>query len=291
MDLLNSDTLKRLERMQIVTRRMNAGRMHGDRRSKRRGLGNDFVDYRNYVFGDDTRCLDWKIYARLDKLYLKLFQEEEDLSVYILIDCSESMNFGTPNKLSYAKQVAAAIGYVCLCNMDNVAIHAFGDGIEASWGPKRGKVNAVRSFEFLERVGPFAATDFVKSARTFAQSTKKKGIVILLSDFYDANGCEEGLRTLFGHNFEVYLIHLLSQNELEPDLTGDVCLVDCELGATTDVTLGRSLLTSYKRTLNAFTNGLHRYVSARGGCYLLCSTELSFDRLVLDILCKKGLIQ
>jgi uncharacterized protein (DUF58 family) len=291
MALLTSDMLRRLEQMQIVSRRMATGRMRGERRSKQRGYSTDFADYRNYVVGDDTRYLDWKIYARLEKLYLKLFLEEEDLRIFILIDCSKSMDFGDPNKLLYAKRVAAALSYTSLCKMDSVTIHAFGNGIESTWGPKRGKANAMNAFDFLETAGPFETTDFTEAARVFAQSTRQKGIAILISDFYDFNGYEHGLRTLFGHNFELFAIQLLSPDEIKPDLTGDVRLVDSEFDTTTDVSLGRSLLAAYEKTLNAFSHGLRNYVLARGGYYMLCSTELPFDRLVLDVLCRKGLVQ
>ena len=291
MKLLSPDMLRRLEQLQVISRRMATGRMRGERRSKKRGLSTDFADYRNYVAGDDTRYLDWNIYARLEKLFLKLFLEEEDLQVSILIDTSVSMDYGDPNKLWYAKQVTAALSYTCLCKMDSVSVHCFGDGIEASWGPKRGKQNALRLFDFLEQAGPHPKTDFTKAMRFFSQSTKNRGIVILISDFYDFQGYEEGMRMLFGRNFEVFALHLLSPTELEPDLTGDVKLVDSEYGFATDVSLGKNLLDSYKQTLNAFSGGLRNYIQSRGGYYMLSSTELPFDRLVLDVMCRKGLLQ
>lgn len=291
MKLLTPEMLRRLEQLQVVSRRMATGRMRGERRSKKRGYSTDFADYRNYVVGDDTRYLDWKIYARLEKLFLKLFLEEEDLQVFILLDGSMSMDYGDPNKLWYAKQVTAALAYTCLCKMDSVTVHCFGDGLESSWGPKRGKQNAMHLFDFLENAGPFETTDFTEAMRVFSQSTKTRGIVILISDFYDFNGYEEGLRMLFGRNFETFALHLMAPSELEPDLTGDVKLVDSEFGFTTDVSLGKHLLESYKQTLNTFSSGIRSYIQSRGGYYMLSSTALPFDRLVLDVMCRRGLLQ
>ncbi len=289
--LLDPEMMSRLEQLQIVSRKMATGRMRGERRSKQRGYSTDFADYRNYVVGDDTRYLDWKIFARLEKLYIKLFHEEEDLQVFILLDISSSMDFGEPDKLFYGKQVAAAIAYLCLCKMDSVTVHCFGDGLEQKWGPKRGKPMAMQLFSFLENVTPSDRTDFSAAMRKFAQTTRQKGIVILISDFYDFGGYEEGLRMLFGENFEVFALQVLSPEELKPSLQGDVKLVDKEFDFVTDVSLGKSLLTMYDRTLKTFCNGLRSYVLARNGYYLLASTELGYDRLVLDVLCRKGLLQ
>lgn len=289
--LLSSEMMRRLEQLQLVSRRMATGRMRGERRSKQRGYSTDFADYRNYVVGDDIRYLDWKIYARLEKLYLKLFLEEEDLQVFVLLDASGSMDYGEPNKFFYGKQVAAALSYLCLAKMDSVTVHAFGDGLLQKWGPKRGKQMSRELFSFLEGLQPGETTAFTDAMRTFAQTTRGRGVVIVISDFYDFDGYEEGLRQLLGRNLELFCLQVLSPQELNPDLKGDLKLVDKEFGYSTDVSLGRSLLKMYDETLNAFCNGLRSYTVNRGGYYLLASTELSCERLVLDVLCRKGLLQ
>ena len=289
--LLTSELLTRLEQLRIVSRRLATGRMRGERRSRQRGCSTDFADYRNYVPGDDTRYLDWKIYARLEKLCLKLFLAEEDLRVYLLIDVSPSMDHGEPNKLFYARRAAAAIGYLSLCNMDQVTVYGFAEKLVAKWGPKRGKLNGPGLLDFLQHLKPGAQTAFPECMRAFGQATRGKGVILLMTDFYDFRGYEEGLRYLFGRNFEVFILHLLAPDELKPAFTGDIRLVDKEFSYTTDISVGKSLLARYERTLNAFCHGLRNFVLARGGQYVLCGTDLPFEQLVLDVFCRKGLLQ
>lgn len=288
--LIDSDLLRRLEQLTLLSRKMSTARMKGERRGRQRGTSTDFADYRNYVHGDDLRHLDWKIYARLERLFLKLFLEEENLQVHILIDTSESMRFGEPEKQRYAQQVAAAIGYITLCKMDNLNVHTFGQGIVESFGPKRGKNNAHSYFHFLENLRPTERTSLTQSLNHFARSIRGKGLVILISDFYDMDGYESGLRLLFGRDFEVYGIHVLSPQELKPELEGDLQLVDIELGATTDVSMGKNILEVYERSLQTFCADLRQFIVSRGGTYLLSSTDLPFDKLVLDVLARRGLV-
>lgn len=289
--LIDEDTLRQLERLTLVSRKLSTGHLRGERRSRRHGQSVDFADYRNYVTGDDLRFLDWKIYARLERLFLKLFLEEEDLRVYILLDCSRSMVFGEPEKLLYAKRVAAALGYICMSRMDSLSVYPFAGRMLERFGPRRGKVNGAAYFDFLEKVEPGGETGMGRVLRDFARSIRAKGLVILLSDFLDFGGYEDGLGDLFGRGFEVVAMHLLSPEELQPDLVGDVRLVDCENGRHTDVSVGRHLLDTYQATLEAFCEGLRQHIIRRGGHYLLCSTEVPFDRLVLNVLMRRGLIQ
>ena len=289
--LITTEVLRRLERLTLVSRRLAAGHRRGERRGRRRGASNDFADYRQYVTGDDLRFLDWKIYARLERLFLKLFLEEEDLRVHVLVDTSPSMDFGTPNKLHYAKQVAAALGYVCLCRQDNLNVRAFQDGLAAGFGPKRGKVNARAYFDFLDRLEPGGRTALQPALRQFAQTAGGRGVAVVISDFFDFGGYEEGLRLLFGGNLEVLVVHVLAPDELRPDLKGDLRLMDAEFGVGTDVSIGQRLLGQYQRTLGVFCDGLKNYVVTRGGAYVLTGSDLPFDRLVLDVLCRRGLLK
>lgn len=289
--LITSDVLRRLEQLSMVSRKLGVSRLRGERKGRQRGSSNEFTDYRNYVVGDDLRHLDWKVYARLERLFIKLFLEEQDLQVSLLLDVSESMTFGTPAKLLWAKQVAAALGYVSLCQLDRLRVLTFGGGLEGSFGPKRGKVNASRYFDFLQRAPTTTQTDLTRSLRSFANSTTGRGLVIVISDFYDFNGFEEGLRILFGRNFEVVVLQVLSPEELKPTLTGDLRLVDSEYGQPTDVSVGRTLLHQYAKTLGAFTDSIRTFVTNHGGHYLLASSDLPFDRLVLDVMCRQGMLK
>lgn len=289
--LIDQEMMRRLEQLSLMTRKISVGRMKGERRSRRRGSSSDFADYRNYVPGDDLRHLDWKIYGRLERLFLKLFLEEEDLRVSILLDASESMQFGEPTKLLYAKRVAAAIGYICLCQMDSLSVKVFGDSIVSSYGPRRGKGHGAGFFDFLSRVEPVKGTCLLRSLRSFSLGMKGKGVVVVLSDFYDFGGYEEAFKQLFGRDFEVLVVHILSPQELKPDYQGDIRLVDREFGVTTDVSMGRNILEVYDRTLRAFCDGLKSHVTGRGGHYVLTSTATPFERLVLDVLRRRGFIR
>lgn len=289
--LLDKDVMRRLERLALVSRKITSGRLKGERRSRRRGSSADFADYRNYVAGDDLRFLDWKIYGRLEKLFLKLFLEEEDLRVHILLDVSRSMDHGEPQKLLYAKRVAAALGYICLSKMDSLVVRTFGDRVVQSFGPKRGKVNGARYFDFLSSVETADRTSLLQSFKAAAQGAGGRGVVVVLSDFYDFDGYEEAFRRLFAADFEVLVIHVMSPGELEPKYQGDIKLVDCEFGTTADVSMGRSVLNLYGKTVSAFCNGLKNYVVGRGGCYLLASTADPFELLVLDVLRRRGIVR
>ena len=289
--LLDNDMIRRLEQLMLVTRKTATGRLKGERRSKRRGSSSDFADFRNYVAGDDLRFLDWNIYGRLNTLFIKLFLEEEDLQVYILIDTSLSMASGGPEKLLYARRVAAALGYLTMSNMDSLTVHTFGPGITNTFGPKRGKVNGTRLFNFLQNVEPEPTTSLTHSLKQFSMQTSSRGIAIVLSDFYDFDGYSEGFRHLFGRNFEVFAIQILSPQELNPDHEGDVRLVDCEMGSTTDISMGKTLLDVYNKTLNTFCEGIRSHVQERGGHYILTSTDTPFERLILDLLRRQGVVR
>src|SRR3954471_4116923 len=189
--LLEPQFLARLEQLELVSRKIFLGRMKGERRSKRKGQSVEFADYRNYVVGDDLRFLDWNLYARLDKLFLRLFLEEEDLHFYLLIDNSLSMGFGSPTKLHYAKQVAAALGFIGLVNMDRVVIEAFNDRLTQRMPALRGRRSLWRMLDYLAKIEPAGPSDLRQALRAFSMQCSGKGIVVLLSDLMDKGGYEE----------------------------------------------------------------------------------------------------
>lgn len=289
--LIDPETMRRLEQLTLISRKLSAGRLKGERRSRRRGSSTDFADYRNYAPGDDLRFLDWKIYGRLERLFIKLFQEEEDLHVHLFVDCSPSMTFGSPQKLRFALQTAAAIGYLSLARMDSVNIYMFGERVVSRYGPKRGKRNGASLIEFLQRPHASEGTELSEVFRGFAGSGRGRGMVVILSDFYDATGFEDGLRRLVTANQEVLAIHVLSPEELKPTHEGDLRLVDAEIGQATDVSMGPALQQLYERTLQAFCGELRDYIVKRGGHYLLTSSDTPFDRLVLDVLRRRGVVR
>lgn len=288
--LLTTEFLRRLETLELVSKKIRAGRMKGDRLSKRKGRGSEFADFRPYSVGDDLRFLDWNLYGRLDRLFLRLFLEEEDLHVHLLIDTSRSMEFGTPAKLRYAKQVAAALGFVGLVNLDRVAIEAVG-GSAARSPVYRGRPSLWRMVKFLDELQPSPAGDFSKSVRSFSLRATGRGVVVVLSDFLDKGGYEEGFRYLLARNLDVYAIQILAQEEIEPNFAGDLKLTDIEDGDEAEVTISAPLLKRYQETLSAFRAGLAGFCSRRGMAYLFTSNQVPFEKLVLSYLRSRGLLR
>src|SRR5438046_7654769 len=201
--LLDPAFLARLEQLELVSRKVFLGRMKGERRSKKKGQSVEFADYRNSVRGDDLRFLDWNLFARLDKPFIRLFMEEEDLHFYVLIDNSLSMDFGTPSKLRYAKQIAAALGFVGLVNMDRVVVEAFNDRLTQSMPAARGRRSLWRLMDFLQKVEPAGPSDLKTALRTFSLKCSGKGIVVLLTDFMDKGGYEDALRYLVARQLDI----------------------------------------------------------------------------------------
>ncbi|MCI0458913.1 MAG: DUF58 domain-containing protein [Gemmataceae bacterium] len=289
--LLDPQFLARLEQLELVSRKIFQGRMKGERRSRRKGQSVEFADYRNYVIGDDLRHLDWNLFARLDRLFIRLFMEEEDLHVYLLIDNSLSMSFGTPTKLHYAKQVAAALAFVGLVNMDRVVIDVFNDRLTQSMPAARGRRSLWRVLDFLQKVEPAGPSDLRRALYTFSIKCSGKGIVLLLSDFMDKGGYEDALRYLVARQLDVYAIQVLSREEIEPELVGDLKLVDAEDEDVAEVTVSAPLLKRYKQNLAAFRGGLNEFCSRRGVAYLFTSNQVPFERLVLTYLRQRGLVR
>src|ERR671934_796217 len=213
--LLDPQFLHRLEQLELVSRKIFLGLMKGERRSKRKGQSVEFADYRNYVKGDDLRFLDWNLYARLDRLFIRLFMEEEDLHFYVLIDNSLSMDFGEPTKLHYAKQVAAALGFIGLVNLDRVVVEAFNDRLVQSMPAARGRRSLWRVMDFVRKIEPAGPSDLARALRTFSLKCSGKGIVVLLSDFMDKGGYEDAIRYLLARQLDVYAVQVLSQEEIE----------------------------------------------------------------------------
>lgn len=289
--LLEPQFLARLEQLELVSRKIFLGRMKGERRSKRKGQSVEFADYRNYVIGDDLRFLDWNLFARLDKLFIRLFMEEEDLHVYILLDNSLSMDFGTPSKLLYAKRVAAALAFIGLVNMDRVVLSAFNDRLTETMPAARGRRSLWRVMDFLQKIAPAGPSDMRQALRTFSLKSSGKGIVILLSDLMDKGGYEDALRYLIARQLDIYVIQILSQEEIEPEIVGDLKLVDIEDEDVAEITVSGPLLKRYKQNLAAYRAAIHEFCTRRGVAYLFTSNQVPFDRLVLNYLRQRGLVK
>lgn len=288
--LLDPAFMAKLDRLDVISRKILAGKMKGERRSKRRGRSVEFADYRNYVVGDDLRFIDWNVYARLDRLFLKLFLEEEDLALYVLVDMSRSVDFGNPSKALYLKQVAAALGYVGLVNYNRVTIAAMAQNIAAETGALRGRRRVAHMIDFIAKLQPAGPSHFANACKRFVLAHRQKGVCVVLSDFYDKHGYESGLRYLTSGNYDLFCIQILSPQEIDPDLQGDLKLRDIEDGDTAEVSITQPLLRQYKARLNAYCLSLKNYVTRRGGTYLFTSTAVPFDTLVLNYLRERGLL-
>jgi uncharacterized protein (DUF58 family) len=289
-DLLTPDFLRKIEQLSLVAKRVFPGRLRGERRSTKRGSSVEFADYRNYSTGDDFRRVDWNVYARLEKLFLKLFVEEEDLHVYILLDASQSMDFGSPRKLLYAKRIAAALSYIALSNLDRVGITALNGTSITNLSPKRGKPAAFGVFEYLRSIEPSGSTDLAASLREFSLRTANPGLAIVISDFFDPD-YQKGLNTLISRKFEVTLVHLLDQDELTPPLVGDLLLIDSETEARREVTITQTLLRKYQERLAEFLGGIEAYCLRYGCNYVRVTNQSPFEDLVLNYLRRRGTLK
>ncbi len=290
-DLFDEGFLKKLEYLHIVSRKLFAGRTRAERRSRKVGSGIEFADHRDYAPGDDFRYLDWNIYGRMGKLLLRLFEEEEDLHIYLLIDISNSMAMGAPPKVHYAMKVAAALCYVGLANLDRVSIITFADGLRDRMPPARGKGRIFKVFDFLRAVTPGGETALSGAMRSFVHQNKRRGLAVVISDFYDPEGYEEGLNMLRYNHFEPFVIQVIDPAEVRPELKGDLQLIDCETGAIREITISRRLLDEYQRQHQLYCEELGEYCTSKHMSLFQADTLVPFDDLILQIFTKGGFLQ
>ncbi len=298
----DSAFLARLEHFALRAQRPFHGQQRAERRSRRRGASLEFADYRNYTPGDDLRSLDWNLYGRLDRFYVKLYEEEEELPVHVLVDASASMRWqpenevGTLTKFDLARRLAALLVYVGLAHLDHVHIHWL-DGAAVSRGTSldlgRGKAQFHRALDFLARDIPEARVpDFSLALRQFSGRVKRRGLVVLLSDLFDpAEKLREGLEAVLNRGFDLQLVHVLHPAELSPALTGDLRLSDAEGGAPLDVTSNETLLREYETAFRAFLTDIEQLSRRRRVPYLRALTTESLDDLFLRGLRLAGFIR
>lgn len=289
--LLDPAFLQRLEALSLVSRRRVRGRQRGERRSLVRGRGIEFDDYRAYEPGDDYRYIDWNIASRLDRFFVKLFSEEEDLDVHLLVDTSRSMAAGTPSKLLLAKRLAAAIGYVGLVNLDRVEIGVFSSGPGPRLSRLRGRGRAFDLLRFLDGIRPEGATDLGLALRRTIEGSARRGLLVLISDMLDPLGYEEGLLRARHQRLQTFVIHVLAEEELAPRLGGELRLVDVETGRAVEVTVDADALRAYAAARDAYLEGLQRFCFRHGIEYLRTASTVPADALVLRYLRQAGLVR
>jgi len=292
--LFDEPTLRKLNQLTLVASRVRAGGMQGDRRSTKRGSSVEFADYRNYTPGDDLRRLDWNIYARLDRPFVKLFEEEEDLSVTILLDGSRSMDWGENelHKFNYVLRLAAGLGAVALDAGDQLSVVFLQDGrVAADFGPSRGGAALARLFGFLEGLRPGGQTDLNAALHQALVKPRRPGLVILISDLLSAEGCESGLREWLGRGHQAALIHVLAPDELDPPLAGDLQLVDVETGREQDVSLDSGLRSLYRERARAWVQSIQTDCRKRGVRYLNLTTRQPWDQALLLDMRRAGIVK
>jgi len=290
--LLSPPLIKKLDALSLQTKRAFAGASKGEKRSTKHGSSVEFADFRAYNLGDDLRRIDWNAYARFEKLYLKMFLEEVDLDITILIDASLSMQFGSPiTKLRAASEVAGAIGYVGLTNYDRVGAAVFDSTIRGWFPPTRGRGAAGQLFRFLENQEPAGAADFAGVMKRIATQARRSGMAVVLSDFLLEDGYEAGLKTLAARGFEVTVIQMLDRAELEPELVGDLKLVDVETGIMREVSASDALLRAYKRNVEKYCGDLRAFCLRYGMNYLLVANDTPVDVTMTRLLRSIGVIK
>jgi uncharacterized protein (DUF58 family) len=293
-ELLGGSLMAKLDRFDVLSRKIFSGKVHGERRSRRRGQSVDFADYRPYSAGDDLRFVDWNIYARLETLFLKLFLEEEDLSLAIAIDTSPSMDWGGPNKLGFCKRLAMALGYIGLVNQHRVSLYGFnGDGVQPLTA-LRGRRRTREMATWLLDLKAGEAGGLEPAMRSIAMGRRGRGVLIVLSDFLEPEGYDKGLRYVTGGGDDVFCLQVLAQDELDPasrGLSGDIRLRDLETGQDCEITVTPGLLRLYRERLDQFCGGLRDWCSRRGIGHLTIGSDVDMEVLLVEYLRRQGLLQ
>lgn len=293
---LGPEYLRRLERLQLRVRRVLSGSQRAERRSKRLGSSLEFADYRTYAAGDDPRRIDWGIFGRLERLVTRLYEEEEDLSVAILVDGSASMRWkeageAVSQKWELTLQLAASLAYLGLHNLDRVGLWFFDETLRSSSGVFRGRSSFHQVVRFLSRPPPPGTTDLAASLELFVQRSRRKALALVLSDGLDPGGPREGLAALAGARFELHLIHVMDPRECEPAVLGDLQLRDIESGEELQATASPGLLAAFRQEVDAFREGLKTWCRQRAAGYSFVRTDARFDEVVLRMLRQDGLLR
>ncbi|MHC4439993.1 MAG: DUF58 domain-containing protein [Planctomycetota bacterium] len=283
-DLLEPAFMSRLDSLDVLSRKILQGKLQGERRSKRRGQSVEFADHRPYVAGDDLRFVDWNVYGRLEQLFLKLFLEEQDLTVHIVADASASMGFGEPSKELFIKKLTAALGYVSLVNNNRVTVSFIADGVTVQLANMRGRSYLDQMAESLLTTDCDGFSNFDDSCRQLAAGRIGSGVMIVLSDFLFKEGYDSGLRRLIGRQYDLYAIQVLCPQELSPDISGELKLIDIEDADAAEITVSSALSKYYKRNLTAYCNELKDFCTSRGAVYVLANSADSVESLVLNYL-------
>ena len=295
--LLPEATRRRLEPLMLVAGKVRAGAIKGDRRSIKRGASVEFADYRNYVAGDDLRQLDWNIYARLERPYIKLLEDEEDLAAHLILDASASMDFppeGEPDqhKLLYAKRVVAGLAYVSLTSGDRLTVSAINERQTTTFGPVRGRGHSFAMLRFIRGLAADSITDLNLALENYALRARRPGLTLVVSDMFSRDGGYlDGLHALLSRGHEVVFVHVLAPEEVRPQVAGDLSLVDVETELQQEVTVDGAMLGIYQQRLAAWRTEIRDECLRRGAHYFPLETDRPWERLILSDMRRAGLVK
>lgn len=294
--LFDPSTLRKLEQLSIIASQVRSGAIKGERRSHRRGTSIEFADYRDYVKGDDLRRVDWNIYARLERPFIKLLEEEEDLASHFLIDASASMDWAkegefSQNKFVWSLRVLAGLAYISLVSGDHVTVSALQGGKNVTWGPHRGRASLLPLLKHLEKVNASGSIDFNEKLREYALRARRPGVCVVFSDLMNDSGYRDGLSALQGRGFEITLIHVLAPDEVEPSMSGDLRLIDVETGKPQEVTLDDEMLGIYRARLLAWREEIGDFCLKRGIHYVTVESSAPWEELILFELRRLGVLR
>lgn len=278
--VFDSEFLKRLERLSLNMEKLVAAGSGGLRKSRARGSSVEFSDFREYAYGDDLRRVDWNAYGRFDRLFIKLFMEEREAMVNVFLDCSRSMDFGEPKKSIMASQLAAAISFLALSNMDRLCINLLQDDKLRSSDIFGGKGRFDGCASFMNDIELRGTTDMNKAIKM--KRFTSRGLSVVISDFFTQGSLEDFIKYMIYNKQDVVLLHILSPEELDPKLKGQVRLKDSETGEMVDVDLTPSILDKYDKILSSFKSGLRETAKRCGGAYVSISSGDSLEKVLFE---------
>jgi uncharacterized protein (DUF58 family) len=314
--LFDDKMLRKLEQLTLSAGAVRVGALKGDRQSRKRGTSIEFADYRNYTQGDDLRRLDWNVFARLERPFIKVTHDEEDLAVHILVDVSTSMDWPIAedlesgslvvdeNKLTYAFRLAGALGYIGLSSGDLVSVTLIDNRRRQSWGPFHSRQNGWPLISFLEanysllrkssRSEAPRTTELNQTLREYALRARRPGLIVLISDLFVStgerhDGFRDGLQALLSRGYEPVIMHTLGPDEVSPDLNGDLKLIDIETSKITEVTINPEMISEYLERLQEWVNDIRGYCRARGIHYIPVVTDQPWESLILQTLRREGI--
>ena len=273
------------DRLQFVVNQPYRTTMGGEHRSRQRAPSPDFADYRPYQHGDDVRRIDWNVYGRLGVLQMRQTEAQRRVPVLILLDCSASMNWGEPNKLGFARDLALALSRVGLARSDSVSIACLGHG-----NRRIGPASGIRQFgpivQFLNGTSPARKIDINAEVQVALEQQGPRrsapGLVFLISDFLSVTDVDALLACVRSAAGSAVALHVVSREEAEPEAIGDVDLVDAESGQIVEVGLSVDTLRHYRERYESWRSGLERKCGMQGIRYVSCTTERSIQEVILS---------